>query len=138
MKMNNYKNLEIYQSAFNLAIQVYRLNVMLRVQDLLNQGTRLRSLSLRIKDMIAEGFSRYENKDDLIRSLSIIEKQNDEILILLRKIRKQNPMNKQLTELVKNYGKLKNKIESHIQQLANEESEYIIPFPESVMMEMAG
>lgn len=136
--MNNYKNLEIYQSAFNLAIQVYRLNVMLRVQDLLNQGTRLRSLSLRIKDMIAEGFSRYENKDDLIRSLSIIEKQNDEILILLRKIRKQNPMNKQLTELVKNYGKLKNKIESHIQQLANEESEYIIPFPESVMMEMAG
>lgn len=136
--MNNYKNLEIYQSAFNLAIQVYRLNVMLRVQDLLNQGTRLRSLSLRIKDMIAEGFSRYENKDDLIRSLSIIEKQNDEILILLRKIRKQNPMNKQLTELVKNYGKLKNKIENHIQQLANEESEYIIPFPESVMMEMAG
>lgn len=136
--MKNYKNLEIYQSAFNLAIQVYRLNVMLRAQDLLNQGTRLRSLSLRIKDMIAEGFSHYENKDDLIRSLSIIEKQNDEILILLRKIRKQNPINKQLTELVKNYGKLKNKIESHIQQLANEESEYIIPFPESVMMEMAG
>ena len=136
--MNTYKNLEIYQTAFNLAIQVYRLNLMLSAHDLQSHGNKLRWISLRIKDMIAESFSRSNDDKEYIRALSVIEKQNNEVLILLKKIRKGNSQNRQIPELIRSYGKLKNKIGEHIQNLNTEKHDYVIQFPESVMMDMAG
>ena len=136
--MNTYKNLEIYQTAFNLAIQVYRLNVMLSARELQNHGNKLRWVSLRIKDMIAESFSDSRSDKEYIRALIVIEKQNDEVLILLKRIRKGNKLNRQIPELIRNYGKLKNKVREHIQNLNTEKYDYVIQFPESVMMDMAG
>ena len=136
--MNTYKNLEIYKMAFNLAIKVYRLNVTLPVTALLNQGNTLRWTSLKMKDLIAEGFSGRKQTDEMIRILYIIVKLNTEIVTLLKKIRKHNNGNKQLPELIKSYQELGNKAEEHITSLQSEKSGYRISFPETYLMDKAG
>lgn len=124
--------------AFNLAIKIYRINVTLPVSALLNQGNRLRWTSLKIKDIIAEGFSGNKDESELLRSLNLINKLNDEVLILLKKIRSGNATNNQIPELIKSYKQLKRKTEDHIYSLQSDKSDYIIPFTENVILEMAG
>ena len=136
--MNTYKNLEIYQLAFNLAIKVYRLNVTLPVTALLNQGNRLRWTSLRMKDLIAEGFAGHKGSEEIIRTLTIITSLNQDVISLLKKIRAHNTSIRQVPELIKGYTELGRKAEAHITELQGERSEYRIRFPESYLMEKAG
>jgi len=135
--MSTYKNLEIYQMAFNLAIKIYRLNVTLSVNALLNQGNKLRWTSLKIKDLIAEGFSGQKNDKDILKILNLIKNLNDEVLMLLKKIKSGNATNKQIPELIKNYKQLKYKTEEHIQSINSEKTDYIIPFAENVLLDIA-
>lgn len=136
--MNTYKNLEIYQSSFNLAIKIYRLNVSLSVNALLNQGNKLRWTSLKIKDFIAEGFSNEKSDEEKIRTLNIVKSLSLEVMSLLKKIKSNNASNKQIPELIKNYKQLGKKTEEYIESLQNSKSGYIIPFEENRVMEMAG
>ncbi|NOX46850.1 MAG: hypothetical protein GXO89_07715 [Chlorobi bacterium] len=55
--MKTYKNLETYQLAFNLAINIYNLNISLPRQLLIRYGNRLRWSSLKTKDMIVEAYA---------------------------------------------------------------------------------
>ena len=50
--MATYKNLEIYNLAFNLAMKVYKLNIMIPERLLLKYGNPLRRISFMIKDLI--------------------------------------------------------------------------------------
>lgn len=136
--MNNYKNLEIYQMAFNLAIKIYRLNIILPVTALLNQGNKLRWTSLKMKDLIAEGFSGRKETDEIIRILTVFVNMNGEVVALLKKIRKHNTGNRQIPELINSYKELGQKAEEHIVSLQSEKSEYRIRFPESMLMDLAG
>jgi len=136
--MNTYKNLAIYQLAFNLAIKVYRLNVTLSVTALLNQGNRLRWTSLKMKDLLAEGFSGKKETDEMVSILNTVINLNHEVVSLLKKIRSNNTGNVQIPDLIKSYTQLGRKAEEHIGSLDSEKTEYRIPFPESVLLEMAG
>lgn len=136
--MSTYKNLALYQMAFNLAIKVYRLNITLPVTALLNQGNKLRWTSLKMKDLIAEGFSGKKETDELIRILNIVIKLNNEVIVLLKKIRSHNSSNKQIPELINSYKQLGMKAEEHIHSLQSEKTEYRISFPESMLMDLAG
>ena len=136
--MNTYKNLEIYQSSFNLAIKIYRLNISLPVNALLNQGNKLRWTSLKIKDFIAEGFSNENPDEEKIRTLTIVRNLSLEVISLLKRIKSNNSGNKQIPELIKSYKQLSMKAEEYIEILQNTKSGYIIPFEESRVMEMAG
>lgn len=136
--MSTYKNLALYQMAFNLAIKVYRLNITLPVTALLNQGNKLRWTSLKMKDLIAEGFSGKKETGELIRILNIVIKLNNEVILLLKKIRSHNPGNKQIPELINSYKQLGMKAEEHIHSLQSEKTEYRISFPESMLMDLAG
>ena len=84
--MNTYKNLEIYQIAFNLSIKIYRLNMTLPKHIFLKQGNRLRWSSVKIKDIIIEGCSNGNNEKYLIRFLTIAVTLCNEIILLLKKI----------------------------------------------------
>lgn len=136
--MSTYKNLEIYQLAFNLAIKVYRLNVTLPVAALLNQGNKLRWTSLKMKDLIAEGFSGRKGTEEMVRLLNLVSSLNLEVVSLLKKIKSGNGENKQIAELIKSYRMLGRKVEEHLESLQSEKTDYRIPFPESIMMELAG
>lgn len=136
--MSTYKNLEIYQTAFNLAIKVYRLNVTLHVTALLNQGNKLRWTSLKMKDLIAEGFSGRKETDAITKSLNLVLNLNLEVISLLQKIKTNNAGNKQIADLIKAYHQLGLKLEEHIESLQSEKTEYRIRFPESIIMDLAG
>ena len=136
--MNTYKNLEIYQSSFNLAVKIYRLNVSLSVNALLNQGNKLRWTSLKIKDFIAEGFSYEKSDEEKIKTLTIVKSLSQEVISLLKRIKSNNSTNKQIPELINSYKQLNRKAEEYIESLQNTKTGYIIPFEESRVMEMAG
>lgn len=125
--------------AFNLAIKVYRLNVTLPVTSLLNQGNKLRWTSLKMKDLIAEGFSGRKESEEIIRILKIVSNLNQEVISLLKKIRTtNNHENKQITDLINNYKKLGQKADEYLHSLQSEKIEYQISFPDSMLMDMAG
>ncbi|MCK5221645.1 MAG: four helix bundle protein, partial [Candidatus Aminicenantes bacterium] len=86
--MNTYKNLEIYKTAFSLAINVYRMNVMLPNQELIKYGNKSRRLSVQIKDYIAEGYCISKNDEDLSRFLIQAKIACDETVLLLNKIKR--------------------------------------------------
>lgn len=135
--MSAYKNLEIYQSAFNLAIKIYRLNVTLSVSALLNQGNRLRWASLRIKDLIAEAYTGVKSEKEIVRNLTLAETSCEDVIDLLKKIRANNENLKQLPELIKSYKSLKRKIGSTLQKIQDDKNTYVLPFPDSLVMEVA-
>ena len=135
--MSAYKHLEIYQSAFNLAIKIYRLNVTLSVSALLNQGNRLRWASLRIKDLIAEAYTGIKSEKEIVRNLSLAETSCEDVIGLLKKIRSNNENLKQLPELIKSYKSLKRKIGSTLQKIQDDKNTYVLPFPENMVMEVA-
>jgi len=134
--MSAYKNLEIYQTAFNLAIKVYRLNVTLSAKDLQHQGNKLRWSSLKIKDMIAEAHAGIKEKGMLLKDLTIAMSHCDEVISLLKKIGQNNPNNKHLSDLVKSYKSLKRKMEGHIFRIREEKSEFLLQFPENRINEL--
>jgi four helix bundle protein len=134
--MKAYKNLDIYQMAFNLAIKVYRLNMTLSAKDLQNQGNKLRWSSLKIKDMIAEAHIGIKNKTSLLKDLTTALIHCDDVIALLKKIGHNNPGNKQITGLIKNYKSLKRKMEGHIRKIREENSESLLQFPENKFNEL--
>ena len=136
--MATHKNSELYQLAFNLAIKIYKLNVMLPVSGLLHQGNRLRWISLQIRDLIAESYSVGIDSKRQQRILNQIEKLSQDLLIHLRKIGAVNSSNKQIPSLMKEYMMMGRKIKEQHKQEQQHQSEYIIPFTESRVMEMAG
>ena len=54
--MKSYKDLEIYQMAYKLAIEVHKMTMKLPNYELYEQGSQVRKSSKSIKDTIAEGF----------------------------------------------------------------------------------
>jgi hypothetical protein len=55
LNMSNYKDLEIYQIAFELARKVHLASLNLPQFELYEQGSQIRRSSKSIKDQIAEG-----------------------------------------------------------------------------------
>ena len=121
--MNTYKNLEIYQVAFNLSIKIYRLNMTLPRYIFLKQGNRLRWSSVKIKDLIIEGCSKSNSEKDFIRFLTIATTLCNEIILQLKKINTSNYGKKSVHYLIINYRNLKKKIENTIENIEKKEDE---------------
>ena len=67
--MKNYRDLEIYQLAYKLAIEIHEMSMQLPKYELYEQGSQIRRSSKSIKDNIAEGFGRRRYKVEFIRFL---------------------------------------------------------------------
>jgi len=67
--MNSYKDLEIYQMSFNIAVQIYHLSMKLPNPDKFETGSQLRRSSQSIKDNIVEGYGRRKYKADFLKFL---------------------------------------------------------------------
>ncbi len=134
-KMNTYKDLEIYKMAFNLAIKVYRINVILPDHVLLNQGNKLRRSTIAIKDSIAEGLGNVSKEDDRINHLIQAKVSCDVTILLLTRIKKIYSHDKALNEVIRSYIKLKNKINDTIQDLSSYAGIIAIPYPENLVLE---
>ncbi len=67
--MSSFRDLEIYKSAYSLALKVHKLTMQLPKYELYEQGSQVRKSSKSIKDNIAEGYGRRRYKAEFIRFL---------------------------------------------------------------------
>ena len=133
--MNTYKNLEIYKTAFSLAVSVYKMNVMLPNKELIRHGSKLRRLTVQIKDFIAEGYSLNKSEDELSRYLIQAKIACDETVLLLNKIKRAHAKEKSLSFLIMEYIKLKNSIHKVILTIEKNSLILTIPYTENKVLE---
>jgi len=68
--MKGYKDLEVYNEAFQLAILVHKLTMKLPKHEMYEIGSQIRRSSQSIKDNIVEGYGRRQYKQEFLRFLS--------------------------------------------------------------------
>jgi four helix bundle protein len=113
--MKSYKDLEIYQLAYEYALEVHEMTLKLPKYELYEQGSQIRRSSKRIKDTIAEGFGRRRYKDEFIRFLVFAHSSCDETISQLNMISDIHFSDDPLTDLLSKYDKLGRKINQFIQ-----------------------
>ena len=69
-KVSSYRDLEIYQISFDLAVKIYRKSLDLPNHDRFEVGSQIRRSSQGIKDAIAEGYGRRKYKNDFLKFLT--------------------------------------------------------------------
>ena len=67
--MKSYKDLEIYQLAFDLAVRIYHLSMTLPNPYTYETGSQIRRSSQSVKDAIVEGYGRRRYKADFLKYL---------------------------------------------------------------------
>ncbi len=118
--MKSYKELEIYQIAYRLAIEVHKTAMQLPSYELYEQGSQVRRSSKSIKDNIAEGFGRRRYKDEFIRFLIFSQASCDECISQLNMISDIHFQESPLTTLIDEYEQLGKKINKFIQYVEKE------------------
>ena len=107
--MNSYRDLDIYQSSYKLAIQVHIMTLKLPSYEMYEQGSQVRRSTKSIKDNIAEGYGR-RYKNEFIRFLVFAHTSCDEALSQLTMIDEIHYESKGLIELISEYEVLSRKI----------------------------
>ena len=67
--MKSYKDLDIYNMAFEYAVEIHKLSLKLPKFELYEQGSQIRRSSKSIKDNIIEGYGRRSYKQDFLKYL---------------------------------------------------------------------
>ncbi len=119
MKAKSYKDLEIYQMSYRLALEVHQMSMKLPKYELYEQGSQIRRSSKRIKDTIAEGYGRRRYKDEFIRFLIFAHSSNDETLSQLNMINDIHFEGKGLNKLIEEYQTLSKKTNRFLNYVEN-------------------
>ena len=113
--MGSYKDLEIYQLAFDLAIKVHYASLKLPSFELYEQGSQIRRSSKSIKDTIVEGFGRRKYKADYIKFLTYSIASCDETINHVITIKRLYPDLHEFSDLEKSFDMLGKKINKYLQ-----------------------
>jgi four helix bundle protein len=108
--MKSYRDLEIYQEAYRLAIKVHRMTLTLPKYEMYEQGSQVRRSTKSIKDNIVEGYGRKRYKQEFIRYLVFAHASSDEAISQLTMIDEIHFESKGLTDLISEYEILGRKI----------------------------
>ena len=101
--MKSYRDLEIYQKAYQLAVEVHKMTLTLPQYEIYEQGSQIRKSTKSIKDNIVEGYGRRRYKNEFIRFLIFAHSSCDEAISQLTMIDEIHFESKGLTELVSAY-----------------------------------
>ncbi len=85
--MKNYRDLEIYQTGYDLAVRVHRLTLTLPKYELFEEGNQLRKSSKGIVACIVEGYGRKRFKADFLRFLVYAHASCDETIFHLNMLK---------------------------------------------------
>ncbi len=113
--MKSYRDLEIYKTAYKLALEVHKMSLTLPKYEIYEQGSQVRRSSKSVKDTIVEGYGRRRYKDDFIRFLIYSQSSCDEAISQLNMIIDIHFPDKTLNELINEYDILGKKINKFIQ-----------------------
>ena len=114
-RMSSYRDLEIYQTAYKLAMEVHALTLKLPQYELYEQGSQLRRSAFRIKDTIAEGYGRRRYKQEYVRYLVFAHASCDETTNHLSALAELYPGIEGFNEHIGPYETLGRKINKYIQ-----------------------
>ncbi len=78
--MKSYKDLEIFNLAYQLSIKVHFLSLRLPIYELCETGSQIRRASISITTNILEGYGRKKYKSDFIKFLTYSQASWDETL----------------------------------------------------------
>jgi four helix bundle protein len=112
--MSGFKELEIYNNAFELAIEVHKVSLKLPKFELFEQGSQIRRSSKSIKDNISEGYGRRRYKPEYIKYLVYSQASCDETINHLDTIIVLYPDIPDFVELIPRYNILGKKINNYI------------------------
>ena len=113
--MSGYKDLEIYNLAYKLAIRVHRESLKLPRFELYEQGSQIRRSSKGVRDAIVEGYGRRRYKADYEKFLTYSLASCDETSNHIITINELYPELTSLKELETEYDKLGRKINNYLQ-----------------------
>ncbi len=108
--MKSYRDLEIYQAAYRLAIKVRKMTLTLPKYEMYEQGSQVRRSTKSIKDNIVEGYGRKRYKQEFIRYLVFAHASSDEAISQLTMIDEIYFESKGLMDLISEYEILGRKI----------------------------
>ena len=121
--MKSFRELEVYQMSYSLAIKVHRMTLTLPKYEMYEQGSQVRRSTKSIKDNIAEGYGRRRYKNEFIRFLIFSHASCDEALSQLTMIDEIHFESKGLNELISEYeilGRKLNKFVDYVEKSWNE------------------
>lgn len=108
--MKSYRDLEIYQLAYQLAIEVHKMTLTLPQYEMYEQGSQVRRSTKSIKDNIVEGYGRRKYKNEFIRFLIFAHSSCDEAISQLSMINEIHFESKHQLGLISEYEILSKKI----------------------------
>ena len=117
--MKSYRDLEIYQTAYKLAIKVHKMTMTLPGYEMYEQGSQVRRSTKSIKDNVVEGNGRKKYKQDFIRFLVFAHASCDEATSQITMIDEIHFESQGLTELISEYEILGRKINKFIDYVEN-------------------
>jgi four helix bundle protein len=78
--MQSYKDLEIYQLAHRLAIEIHSVSLTLPRFELYEEGSQIRRASKAISANLVEGYTRRKYKADYLRFLTYVHAECNETI----------------------------------------------------------
>lgn len=108
--MKSYRELEVYQLAYSLAVKVHKMTLTLPAYEMYEQGSQVRRSTKSIKDNIVEGYGRNRYKSDFIRFLVFAHSSCDEAISQLTMIDEIHFESNGLKELILEYELLGKKL----------------------------
>ena len=117
--MAGFRDLQIYQLAYELAIRVHKLSLELPKHELYEQGSQVRRSSKSIKDTISEGYGRRKYKADFEKFLIYAIASCDECQGQIDMIHELYPEKEGWNDLIPEYEKLGKMINNYIKYVHN-------------------
>lgn len=91
----NYKDLEIWQLAREIVIEIHKMTLSLPKFEMFEEGSQIRRSSKSTKSNIVEGFGRRNYKNEFLRYLTFALASNDETLDHLENLFETGSLNDQ-------------------------------------------
>lgn len=114
--MKKYRDLEIYQLSYDLAVKVHKLSLELPRHELYEEGSQLRRSSKGVTSCIVEGYGRKKYKADFVKFLVYAHASCDETILHLNFIRDTNELDGETIQgFIDGYNNVGAKINKFIQ-----------------------
>lgn len=119
--MKSYKDLEIYNLSYDLAIKVHKMSLKLPNYEMYEEGSQLRRSSKGVASCIVEGYGRKKYKADFIKFLTYSHASCDETILHLKFIKDTHCRDEQeIQSYIDAYNELGSKINKFIQYVETE------------------
>ncbi|MBW1862653.1 MAG: four helix bundle protein [Deltaproteobacteria bacterium] len=121
MKAKSYRDLEIYQLSYELAMEIHRMSLKLPKYELYEEGSQIRRSSKGVSSTIVEGYGRRKYKNDFLRFLVYAQASCDETEVHLEFIHDSGYITDDVyMELKEENDKLGRKINKFIQYVSTQ------------------